>query len=144
MSERLFRPGLDRRAFLGSLAGFAVPGTAGRAFAAGAAGAATIPPGTTINIADIERREGRFFFSAYSRSAREENATLQRMLGERRIDFATWLPARLAPGSVTFYATADEVVHGEFVTKAWVDDPLRAVLASIPGYPRTPPPKRRK
>ena len=41
-------------------------------------------------------------------------------------------------------ATADDVVHGEFVTKAWVDDPLRAVLASIPGYPRTPPPKRRK
>jgi hypothetical protein len=92
----------------------------------------------------IERREGRFFFSAYSRSARDENTVLQRMLGERGIAFSTWLPARLAPGSVTFYATAEEVVHGEFVTKAWIDDPLRAVLASIPGYPRTPPPKRRK
>jgi hypothetical protein len=92
----------------------------------------------------IERRESRFFFSAYSRSARDENAVLQRMLGERRIDFSTWLPSRLAPGSVTFYATAEDVLHGEFITKAWVDDPLRVVLASIPGYPRTPPPKRRK
>jgi hypothetical protein len=92
----------------------------------------------------IERREARFFLSAYSRSAREENLALQRMLSERRIDYATWLPARLAPGSVTFYATAEEVLHGEFVTKAWVDDPLKVVLAKIPGYPRTAPAKRRK
>ena len=39
---------------------------------------------------------------------------------------------------------AEELSVGDFVTKAWVDDPLRVVLASIPGYPRTPPPKRRK
>jgi hypothetical protein len=44
---------------------------------------------------------------------------------------------------VTFFATAEDVVHGEFVTKAWVDDPLKVVLAKIPGYPRTPPPRRR-
>jgi hypothetical protein len=92
----------------------------------------------------IERRESAFFFSAFSRSARDENLALQRMLAERRIDFATALPSRLGPGSVTFLATADEVLHGEFVTKAWVDDPLRTVLARIPGYPRTPPPKARK
>ena len=52
----------------------------------------------------IERRESAFFFSAYSRSARDENAVLQRLLAERGVDFATSLPARLAPGSVTFYA----------------------------------------
>jgi hypothetical protein len=92
----------------------------------------------------IERRESAFFFSTFSRSARDENLVLQRMLGERRIDFATSLPSRLGPGSVTFYATAEDVLHGEFVTKAWVDDPLRVVLAKIPGYSRTPPPKARK
>ena len=85
-----------------------------------------------------------FFFSAYSRSAREENLTLQRLVGERGIDFATSLPARLAPGSVTFFATPEDVAHADFVTKAWVDDPLRVVLAKIPGFARTPPPKRRK
>ena len=66
------------------------------------------------------------------------------MLTERGIDFATSLPARLAPGSVDLLPTAEDVVHVDFVTKAWVDDPLRAVLAKIPGYPRTPPPKARK
>ena len=92
----------------------------------------------------IEQHGSAFFFSAYSRSARDENVVLQRMLAERRIDFATSLPSKLVPGSVTFLATADDVLHAEFVTKAWVDDPLRAVLARIPGYPRTPPPKARK
>lgn len=92
----------------------------------------------------IERREIAFFFSAHTRSARDENMVLQRLLRERGIDFATSLPSRIRPGSVTFVAAAEEVVHGDFVTKAWVDDPLKAVLASIPGYPRTAPPKRRK
>jgi hypothetical protein len=92
----------------------------------------------------IERAENGFFFSAYSRSARDENLALQQMLRERGIDFSTSLPARLAPGSVTFFAAAEDVVHGDFVTRAWVDDPLKAVLASIPGYPRTLPPRRRK
>jgi hypothetical protein len=92
----------------------------------------------------IEGRGSAFFFSAYSRSALDENAVLQRMLTERGIHFSTSLPARLAPGSVTFLPTAEDVVHVDFVTKAWVDDPLRVVLAKIPGYPRTPPPKARK
>jgi hypothetical protein len=92
----------------------------------------------------IEQRESAFFLSAYSRSARDENLVLQRLLTERRIDFATSLPSRLAPGSVTFLATAEDVPHGEFVTKAWVDDPLKVVLAKIPGFARTPPPKRRR
>jgi hypothetical protein len=92
----------------------------------------------------IERRESAFFLSAYSRSAREENVVLQRLLAERRVDFATSLPSRLTPGSVTFLATADEVVHADFVTKAWADDPLKVVLARIPGFPRTAPAKRRK
>ena len=35
-----------------------------------------------------------FFFSAFSRSARDENLVLQRMLAERRIDFATSLPSQ--------------------------------------------------
>jgi hypothetical protein len=92
----------------------------------------------------IEGRGSAFFFSAYSRSALDENAVLQRMLTERGVHFSTSLPARLAPGSVTFLPTAEDVVHVDFVTKAWVDDPLRVVLAKIPGYPRTPPPKARK
>ena len=88
----------------------------------------------------IERRESAFFFSAYSRSVRDENAAFQKLLTERNIDFATSMPGKLAPGSVTFLATGEEVVHKDFVTKAWVEDPLKEVLAKIPGYSRTPPP----
>jgi len=89
----------------------------------------------------IARRESAFFFSAYSRSVREENAAFQKLLTERNIDFATAMPGKLAPGSVTFVDTGEEVQHNDFVTKAWVDDPLKDVLAKIPGYSRTPPPK---
>jgi hypothetical protein len=92
----------------------------------------------------VERRESGFFFSAYTRSARDENMALQRLLAERRIDFVTSMPSRLVPGSVTFLAMPDDVAHVEFVTKAWVDDPLRTVLARIPGFPRSPPRKPRK
>jgi hypothetical protein len=88
----------------------------------------------------IEGRGRAFFFSAYARSAREENAGFQKLLTERGIEFATAMPARLEPGSVTFLDAGEEVQHGDFVTKAWVEDPLAAVLTRIPGYSRTPPP----
>src|SRR5439155_3501545 len=89
----------------------------------------------------IERRETAFFFSAYSRSVSEGNAAFQKLLAERNIDFATAMPGKLSPGSVTFLDTGEEVLHNDFVTKAWVEDPLKDVLAKIQGFPRTPPPK---
>jgi hypothetical protein len=92
----------------------------------------------------IARRDNAFFFSAYTKSSKDEHAVLQRLLAERNVHFATSPPSRLVPGSVAFYATAEEVVHDDFVTKAWVEDPLRLMLARIPGFSRTPPPKTRK
>ena len=86
----------------------------------------------------IAQRESAFFFSAYSRSAREENLALQRLLTERSIDFSTTLPSTLAPGGVTFFPTGEDVVHNDFVSQAWVRDPLKAVLGKIAGYPRRP------
>lgn len=106
------------------------------------------PYGEFEKFADwIARRESGFFFSGYSKSARDENAVLQRMLGERGIDFATGLPGTLAPGSVTFYATSEDVPHSDFVTQAWGPDPLREVLAKMRGYRRDtapPAPPRRR
>ena len=90
----------------------------------------------------IGGRESAFFFSAYARSARDENIAFQKLLAERNIDFVTAMPAKLAPGSVTFLDAGEEVLHTDFLTKAWVDDPLMAVLAKIPGYPRMPPAAR--
>jgi hypothetical protein len=92
----------------------------------------------------IEGRGRGVFFSAYGRSAREENAGFQKLLAERNIEFATSMPATLAPGSVTFLEAGEEVQHGDFVSKAWVEEPLKDVLARIPGYSRMPPPAPRR
>jgi hypothetical protein len=107
------------------------------------------PYGEFEKFADwIAQRESGFFFSCYSKSARDENEVLQRMLGDRGIDFARRLPGTVRPGSVTFYATGEDVPHSDFVTQAWGADPLREVLAKLrafqraSGPPPPPPPQR--
>jgi len=51
--------------------------------------------------------------------------------------FESELPASLTRGSVAFVNTGNEVKHVDFVTAAWVPDPLKAVLRRIVGFPRT-------
>ncbi|HEY6995011.1 MAG TPA: alpha/beta hydrolase [Xanthobacteraceae bacterium] len=85
----------------------------------------------------LARRPPAFFVSSFGKAAREENTTLQRMLTERGVSFQSALPARLARGSVAFVAATDDVRHVDFMTAAWVDDPLKVVLRRIPGFART-------
>jgi hypothetical protein len=61
------------------------------------------------------------------------------MLTDRGVTFGTTLPARLTPGSVTLLAVGDDVAHNDFMTKAWIADPLRAALARIPDFSRSGP-----
>jgi hypothetical protein len=84
----------------------------------------------------LAKRPPAFFVSAFGKASREENATLQRMLRERGVIFRTALPASLARGSVTFIAATDDVKHVDFMTEAWVNDPLKVVLRRIPGFAR--------
>jgi len=84
----------------------------------------------------LARRPPAFLVSTYGKAAREENATLQRMLTERGVRFQNTLPANLARGSVAFVATTDDVNHLDFMTEAWVDDPLKVVLRRITGFSR--------
>ena len=86
----------------------------------------------------LEKRPPAFFVSTYGKASREENTTLQRMLTERGVRFQNALPANLARGSVTFVAATDDVKHVDFMTEAWVDDPLKVVLRRIPGFARAP------
>jgi len=85
----------------------------------------------------LAKRPPAFFFSAYGKAARAEHAELQRMLTERGVSAQKAMPARLNPGSVTLLDVGDEVKHNDFVTQAWVADPLRVVLTRIPGFART-------
>lgn len=84
----------------------------------------------------LVRRPPAFFVSAFGKASREENTTLQHILTERGVRFQSELPAKLTPGSVTFVSATDEVNHLDFMTAAWVDDPLKVVLARIPGFAR--------
>jgi hypothetical protein len=77
-----------------------------------------------------------FFFSAYTKSAAPSNATLQEILSYRRVRFTTDRPAKLQPGNICFLAADPELVHDDFVTRAWVDDPVRWLLARVNGYRR--------
>ncbi len=84
----------------------------------------------------LARRPPAFFVSAFGKVARDENAVLQRMLTERGVRFQTTLPGSLARGSVSFIAANDEIKHVDFMTRAWVDDPLKLLLRRIAGFSR--------
>jgi len=99
------------------------------------------PFGDLEKFADwLARRTPAFFISAYGKTAREDNETLQRLLTDRGVSFRTALPERLAPRSVSFVDSPDEIKHADFVTGAWVPDPLKTLLRRVPGFARTAPP----
>jgi hypothetical protein len=79
------------------------------------------------------QKSSAFFFSAYSRSTRSENTTLQKTLDDRRIGFETRLPEHLRPGHVAFLAVGEEITHNDFLSRAWTVDPLKALLARLGG-----------
>jgi hypothetical protein len=83
----------------------------------------------------IAARRDAFFFSAYSKSSAEENASLQQMLAGRGIPFSTSMGDTLA--GVTFQAAPDGIEHNDFLSQAWVASPVEAVLSRIGGFSRT-------
>jgi hypothetical protein len=85
----------------------------------------------------LARRPPAFFVSAFGKAARDDNATLERILTERGVSFQKTLPANLARGSVAFVAAGDEVSHNDFMTASWVNDPLKVMLRRITGFSRT-------
>jgi hypothetical protein len=87
----------------------------------------------------LAARPPAFFVSAYTKLAREENDALQKLLLEQNVQFQPSLPPKLAEGSVVFIANGDDVVHNDFVTKAWIGDPVKNLLARVPGFSRNAP-----
>jgi hypothetical protein len=89
----------------------------------------------------LAARPPAFFVSAYTPAASEENDALQKMLVDQKVKFQQTLPPRLTEGSITFVSNGDDVVHNDFVTKAWIGDPVKTLLARVPGFSRAAPPK---
>jgi len=87
----------------------------------------------------LQAKPPAFFVSAYTRFTRGENDALQKMLTEQKLDFKTSLPPKLADASIAFIANGDEVEHEDFVTQAWIGDPVKTMLARVPGYSKFAP-----
>jgi hypothetical protein len=79
----------------------------------------------------ITSRRQAFFLSAYASSTRAQNAELESILKEHDVAFNTKLQRSLSGGSVTFVSTAPQTEHRNFVTQAWVNDPIKDVLQRL-------------
>jgi len=77
-----------------------------------------------------------FFFSAFTASSAGGNGALQDQLMNQGIMFFTVPQRCLDKGDVVFLDTGEGAVHADFVSHAWVDDPLRWVFDRIAGFPR--------
>ncbi|MFO1185459.1 MAG: alpha/beta hydrolase [Bauldia sp.] len=88
----------------------------------------------------IANHRQTFFVSAYTKATASQHTTLGTLLKQKKIAFQPSLPSSLKPGSTAFIAAGADVVHNDFVTQAWVADPLKVMLARIPGFPRSAPP----
>jgi hypothetical protein len=87
----------------------------------------------------LDRRGTAFFFSAYSESSQPENQALQRSLAARQIPAnGPEPPLSLKQGGITFLATGRDVRHNDFMTEAWVRDPLKVALSAIEGFHLAP------
>ena len=75
-----------------------------------------------------------FVFSAFSESSREANGQLQSMLQQRGVGTQSGVLSKLAPGNIVFMSAGANLVHNDFLTKAWTSDPLRSVFARIASF----------
>ena len=72
-----------------------------------------------------------FVFSAYSGASRKWNLQLQDDLKNEDIGFSEVLPENIYKGSVSFVEVPGDVDHVEFMSSAWIADPLKWVLRRI-------------
>ncbi len=97
--------------------------------------------GETQKYADfIKRRRNAFFISSYTSSTARGNEALRQSLIAADIPVEasrTSLPQKL-PGRVSFLPAMKGTNHNDYVTRAWVEFPLRDVLDRLDQYSRLP------
>ncbi|HWP26286.1 MAG TPA: alpha/beta hydrolase [Xanthobacteraceae bacterium] len=84
----------------------------------------------------IAGNKDRFFISAYTNSTQPKNAVLKKLLGERQIGYETNLRPRHWQQGVTFLAAGAKADHWTFVTRGWVDYPIKHLLSRLDEYRR--------
>jgi hypothetical protein len=76
-----------------------------------------------------------FFLSSYTESTQANNIELRLLLEQRALKTDSDLSPRLTRGSIALIA-ASGTNHRDFVTHAWVDDPIADVLRRAAGFAR--------
>ena len=79
----------------------------------------------------IVHNRGGFFVSSYTHYTKRHDQELMQMLRDKGIPVADELDGPLRPGSVVFVQTPDGVTHRDYVTHAFIDEPIREVLARM-------------
>ena len=78
-----------------------------------------------------EHKSGGFFVSSYTLSTKGHNNDLKHMLAAKGVPFSND-ESKVGRG-VTFFDTGADYTHESYVTQAWVEFPIKDVLARIPG-----------
>ena len=77
----------------------------------------------------IQRNRSTVFLSAYTKYTKRRNVKLQEILTENNIPYSTELDIELQEGAVVLLESEED--HRDYVTKAWVVDPVADMLKKI-------------
>jgi len=84
----------------------------------------------------IAKNPTKFFVSAYTKSTQNKNLALKAMLAQRGIASGGALGQDKWKRGVTFLASNSKTRHEDFVTQAWVKNPLKDILRRLDEYRR--------
>jgi len=89
--------------------------------------------GGTGKFADwIAGNRSTFFVSSYTPHTARRNADLEQLLRKRSVPYGSQLRDNHLQGMVTFLPAGD-VSHRDFVTHAWIDNPIMDILLRMDG-----------
>ena len=80
----------------------------------------------------IENNPSSFFVSSYTRLTKRHNDELEHMLTEHDVAFSRELKPDLGRGGAAFVSA--DVPHRDYVTHAWVADPIKDIVSRLGDY----------
>ena len=80
----------------------------------------------------IENNRSSFFVSSYTHYTKRHNKELERILADHDVPFSQELKPDLGKGGVAFIEA--NVSHRDYVTRAWVDYPIKDIVSRLSDY----------
>lgn len=82
----------------------------------------------------IAKSKSSFFVSAFTDLTSGRNAELKRILSEKGVAYSSELNRNSWKKGVTFVSTGSNANHKDYVTQAWVSNPIKDALAKLVQY----------